>query len=174
MQLSPSMQAFVRHWGEMGARWGVNRSVAQIHALLYLADRPLASDEIVETLGIARSNVSNSLKELQSFHLVDLEHIPGDRRDQFRAKHDPWEMVIAIVEERKRREIDPALEMVRSCVATADEDGETPPHVQAKLAAMLELLEQLDELYRRIRRVPRPVLRRVVRLGDKIAGLIQG
>lgn len=173
MNLSPAMLTFIRHWGEMGARWSVNRSVAQIHALLYLADRPLPADEIVETLTIARSNVSTSLKELQSFHLVDLVHVPGDRRDHFVAKKDPWEMLLAIVEERKRREIDPALAMLRSCVDAAEADPDTPADVRRRLGDMLELLQQLDTLYDQMRRVPRPVLRRVVTMGDRIAKLIE-
>lgn len=173
MKLSPAMHSFVRHWGEMGARWGVNRSVAQIHALLYLSGRPLPADDLVEVLGIARSNVSTSLRELQNFNLIDLEHVPGDRRDHFRAKQDPWDMLLAIVEERKRREIDPALEMMRACVAAAEDDRETPAEVRARLVNMLKLLEQLDELYGRLRRVPRALLKRVVKLGDKITSLIQ-
>lgn len=173
MKLSSAMHSFVRHWGEMGARWGVNRSVAQIHALLYLSGRPLPADDIVEVLGIARSNVSTSLRELQNFSLIELEHVSGDRRDHFRAKQDPWDMLLAIVEERKRREIDPALEMMRTCVAAAEEDRETPPDVRARLINMLKLLEQLDELYGRLRRVPRALLKRVVKLGDKITSLIQ-
>jgi DNA-binding transcriptional regulator GbsR (MarR family) len=173
MKLSNAMQTFIRHWGEMGSRWSVNRSVSQIHALLYLADRPLPADEIVETLAIARSNVSTSLKELQSFNLVDLVHIPGDRRDHFAAKKDPWEMLLAIMEERKRREIDPALAMLQSCLADAEADTETPEPVRERLASMVELLEQLDTLYARMRRMPRPLLKRVVTMGDKIAHLIE-
>ena len=173
MKLSDAMRTFIRHWGEMGSRWSVNRSVSQIHALLYLADRPLAADEIVETLAIARSNVSTSLKELQSFNLVDLVHIAGDRRDHFAAKKDPWEMLLAIVEERKRREIDPALAMLQSCLDDAEADRETSAQVRERLAAMLELLRQLDTLYDRMRRLPRPILKRVVTMGDKIAHLIE-
>ncbi len=173
MKLSPAMHTFIRHWGEMGSRWSVNRSVSQIHALLYLADRPLPADEIVETLGIARSNVSTSLKELQSFGLVELIHVPGDRRDHFIAKQDPWEMLLAIMEERKRREIDPALAMLQSCVADAEADKETPREVRERLGSMLELLQQLDSLYDRMRRMPRPILKRVVTMGDKIAHLIE-
>ena len=172
MKLSSAMQTFIRHWGEMGSRWSVNRSVSQIHALLYLADRPLPADEIVETLGIARSNVSTSLKELQSFSLVELIHVTGDRRDHFAAKKDPWEMLLAIMEERKRREIDPALAMLQSCVADAEADAETPAQVRDRLGEMLELLQQLDTLYDRMRRMPRPVLKKVITMGDKIAHLI--
>jgi DNA-binding transcriptional regulator GbsR (MarR family) len=174
MKLSKPMLDFVRHWGEMGARWGVNRSVAQIHAVLYLADKPLTADEIVEMLGIARSNVSNSLKELQSFSLVELTHVMGERRDHFRAIQDPWDMVLAIIEERKRREIDPTFAMLRGCVDEAERDSATPAAARARLKAMLDVLKQVDEFYARIRRVPRPMLKRVVKFGDRIANLIGG
>jgi DNA-binding transcriptional regulator GbsR (MarR family) len=116
------MEKYVLHWGEMGARWGMNRSVAQVHALLYLADGPLPADEIVDTLAIARSNVSTSLKELQAWSLVRLVHVAGDRRDHFEARQDPWDMLMTIVEGRKRREIDPTLAMLRECAAEADAD----------------------------------------------------
>lgn len=172
MQLSGPMQDFVRHWGEMGSRWGVNRSVAQVHALLLLADRPLAADELVETLGIARSNVSNSLKELQSYRLVELVHLTGDRRDHFAAVPDPWDMVVAIVEERKRRELDPAIAMLRDCAAAADADPATPESARRRLAAVRDLVGELDQFYDRLVRIPRPRLRRLLKLGDKIAGLL--
>src|SRR3954464_10857908 len=113
MQLTEPMRRYVLHWGEMGQRWGVNRSVAQVHALLYLSDTPLVADDIVEALGVARSNVSTSLKELQSWELIRLVHVPGDRRDHFEAKHDPWDVLMTIVEGRKRREIDPTIAMLR-------------------------------------------------------------
>jgi DNA-binding transcriptional regulator GbsR (MarR family) len=174
MNLSPAMQAFVTHWGAMGDRWGVNRSIAQIHALLYLSDEPLPAETIAETLGLARSNVSTALRELQGYGLVEVTHLAGDRRDFLRAKQDPWDMLLAIVEERKRREIDPALDMLRACEAEAAADGgATPDSVRARLTAMRALLEQLDELYGRMRRIPRPLLRRVVTLGERIARLVQ-
>ena len=172
MHLSPAMQTFIRHWGEMGARWGVNRSVAQIHALLYLSEKPLPADDIVEMLSIARSNVSTSLKELMSYSLVDRVHVASDRRDHFHAKEDPWDMLRAIAEERKRREVDPALLMVRTCVDAAKADGQTPPHARERLARMLDLLEQLDSFYMRMKNVPPPVLKRMVTMGDKIVRMM--
>ncbi|MGH6892218.1 MAG: GbsR/MarR family transcriptional regulator [Dongiaceae bacterium] len=172
MNLSPAMEAFVRHWGEMGARWGVNRSIAQMHALLYLSDRALPADEIADTLGIARSNVSSGLRELQNYQLVELEHMPGDRRDHFRAKPDPWDVMFAIIEERKRREIDPALALVRTSVAAAETDGVTPTYAQERLNAMLDLLQELDDLYGKLRKIPRSVLRGVTKLGEKITRML--
>src|SRR5215470_2262031 len=127
MRLTPIMERYILHWGEMGTRWGVNRSVAQIHALLYLSSTPLTAEEIADTLGLARSNVSNSLHELQGWGLISLTHLFGDRRDHFEAKTDLWELLLTIVEERKRREIDPTLAMLRQCMLEAEEDKETAP-----------------------------------------------
>ncbi|MGA0603944.1 GbsR/MarR family transcriptional regulator [Caulobacter sp. KR2-114] len=172
MRLSPAMNRYIVHWGEMGQRWNVNRTVAQIHALLYLAEAPMAADEIVETLGVARSNVSTSIKELLGWDLVRLVHIPGDRRDHFEARQDPWDMLMTIVEGRKRREIDPTLAILRECVAAADADGETPPAVREKLRRMLDLTQKLSAWYEQIRNVPRPVLMKLLGLGAKITALV--
>ena len=172
MQLTPVMQRYVLHWGEMGQRWGVNRSVAQIHALLYLADTPLNAEEIAGLLGIARSNVSTSLKELQSWELIRLTHLPGDRRDHFEAKQDPWDMLMTVVEGRKRREIDPTLEMLRNCVAEAETDQATPATVKAKMVAMNTFMEELTGWYEQMRDVPQPVLRKLLSLGAKITAFL--
>lgn len=172
MRLTPAMRRYVVHWGEMGSRWNVNRTVAQIHALLYLADGPVAADEIVETLGVARSNVSTSIKELLGWELVKLVHLPGDRRDHFEAKQDPWDMLMTIAEGRKRREIDPTLAILRDCVADAQADGETPPQVRAKLERMLDLTQRLSAWYEQISGVPRPVLMKLLGLGAKITSLV--
>src|ERR1700710_2348421 len=122
MNISPTEQKYILHWGEMGTRWGVNRTVAQIHALLFLSNRPLPAEEIAETLNVARSNVSNSLKELQSWGLVRIAHQVGDRRDHFVALQDVWEIFRVIVEERKKREIDPTLTVLRQCALEAEND----------------------------------------------------
>jgi len=172
MDLTPVMQRYVLHWGEMGQRWGVNRSVAQIHALLYLADHPLNAEEIAQLLGIARSNVSTSLKELMGWELIRMTHLPGDRRDHFEAKQDPWDMLMTVVEGRKRREIDPTLEMLRACVAEAETDKATPAHVKAKMAAMRGFMEELTGWYEQMRDVPQPVLRNLLSLGAKITALL--
>ncbi|MEO8113470.1 MAG: MarR family transcriptional regulator [Phenylobacterium sp.] len=172
VDLTPVMQRYVLHWGEMGQRWGVNRSVAQIHALLYLADRPLNAEEIAETLGVARSNVSTSLKELQGWELARLTHLAGDRRDHFEARHDPWDMLMTVVEGRKRREIDPTLAMLRACVAEAETDRVTPEAVKAKMAAMGAFMEELNGWYEQMRDVPRPMLRKLLRLGARITAFL--
>ena len=172
MRLTPAMSRYILHWGEMGSRWNVNRTVAQIHALLYLADGPVPADEIVESLGVARSNVSTSIKELLGWELVRLVHLPGDRRDHFEAKQDPWDMLMTIAEGRKRREIDPTLAILRACVADARADGETPPQVRAKLERMLDLTQRLSAWYEQIRGVPRPVLMKLLGLGARITSLV--
>ena len=166
------MQRYVVHWGEMGARWGINRSIAQVHALLYLAEAPLDAEEIGETLGIARSNVSTSLKELQGWELVRLVHQPGDRRDHFEAKHDPWDMLMAIVEGRKRREIDPTLEGLKSCTADAEADPDTPETAKARLRDMRAFLEQWGGWYEQMRHVPRPLLIKLLNGGTRITSMI--
>src|SRR5262245_52096961 len=121
-KLTPVQQKFVLHWGEMGTRWGINRTVAQIHALLYISPKPLNAEEIVETLNVARSNVSTSLKELQGWGIVKLVHVLGDRRDHFESLKDVWEMFRVVLDERKKREIDPTLSMLRACIAEAGKE----------------------------------------------------
>jgi DNA-binding transcriptional regulator GbsR (MarR family) len=172
MRLTAIMERYVLHWGEMGTRWGVNRSVAQIHALLYLAPAPITAEEIADTLGLARSNVSTSLKELQSYGLVSLTHVLGDRRDHFEAKKDLWEMLLTIVEERKRREIDPTLAMLRECVAAAETDRETDPAIKERIARMLEFMQTLTSWYEQVSRLPKSTLVTLMKMGGKIARFV--
>src|SRR5205809_6507238 len=141
MELTPIMQRFILHWGEMGARWGINRTVAQIHALLYLCDRPLNAEEIADTLGVARSNVSNSLRELQSWGIVRIAHVMGDRRDHFESLKDVWQMFQIIVEERKRREVDPTIAMLKACEAELKQTGPADNYTAARLSEMTEFFE---------------------------------
>src|SRR5215510_12570311 len=137
MQLTPLIQKFILHWGEMGTRWGINRTVAQIHALLFLSQKPLTADEIAELLGVARSNVSNSLKELQGWGIVKVVHVMGDRRDHFESMKEVWEMFRVIMDERKRRETDPTLALLRECVAEAKKGGAPEAETRTRLANML-------------------------------------
>lgn len=174
MQLTPSIERFVLHWGEMGGRWGVNRSVSQIHALLYLAGEPLTAEEIAETLSLARSNVSNSLRELQSWELIEITHIMGDRRDHFRAKTDIWEMLTVIMDGRKKREIDPTVAVLNRCVADAHKDAATPKDAEARMTEMLAFLTELSGWYEKIRAVPAPTLMKLMRMGSKVAKLVGG
>jgi DNA-binding transcriptional regulator GbsR (MarR family) len=163
------MERYVLHWGEMGARWGVNRSVAQIHALLYLSPQPLTAEEISDTLALARSNVSTSLRELQGWGLVSLSHALGDRRDHFEAKTDLWDLLLTIVEERKRREVDPTLTMLRQCVLEADDDKETDPEVKARIARMLTFLETLAIWYAQMRGLQKSTLVALMKMGARVA-----
>ena len=165
--LGPVQQKFVLHWGEMGIRWGINRTVAQIHALLYLSPKPLNADDIVETLGVARSNVSTSLKELQGWRIVKLVHVMGDKRDHFESMKDVWEMFRLVLDERKRREIDPTLQVLRECIAEAKTDRSTDKSTQQRLRELCEFFETTVAWYEQLRLWPMSAVTKLVRLGDK-------
>jgi DNA-binding transcriptional regulator GbsR (MarR family) len=172
MQLTPLMERYVLHWGEMGTRWGVNRTVAQLHALLYLSPTPLTADEIAATLTVARSNVSTSLKELQSWGLVTVTHVMGDRRDRFTTKGDTWTMLTTIMEERKRRELEPTLSLLRQCVLESENDEDTPAEVKARIEHMLAFVSTLTEWFDQVKGLPRPTLVALMKMGTKIAELM--
>lgn len=152
MKLTPITERFILHWGEMGNRWGVNRTVAQIHALLFLSESPLTAETMAEVLHVARSNISTSLRELQSWGLVRTVHVIGDRRDHFEAHHDVREIFRVVVEERKKREIDPTLTVLRSCVTEAGK--ETPAAVRKRMKDTLEFLELLASVYDEVKNLP--------------------
>lgn len=166
------LQRFVLHWGDLGGYWGVNRSVGQIHALLYVAERPLTAEQVANTLGLARSNVSNSLKELQAWGLVRRVPILGDRREHFEAETDIWEVAAKIVAGRKEREIDPALATLRACVQAAEDDPAAGRVAVERLRRMLEFTETLTRWYEQMVTVPRPKLMALIRLGARIAVLL--
>ena len=168
MKLTPVMEKFVVHWGEMGTRWGVNRTVAQIHALLYLSPEPLNAEEISETLGVARSNVSTSLKELMSWRLIKVIHVLGDRRDHFESLKDLWEIFNCVVEERKKREIDPTLTILRQCELEATHDKGTPEEIKQRIKDMTEFLETLTGWYEQMSSIPKATVMKLVKLGSKI------
>lgn len=172
MKLSPTMQKFVLHWGEMGSRWGVNRTVAQIHALLFLANDPMNAEEISETLGVARSNVSTSLKELQSWGLVRVIHVMGDRRDHFDSQKDVWDIFFLIIEGRKKRELDPTLTTLRDCVLESEDDPETPSETKRRIKETLAFLEQTTGWFDQMRRLERPTLLKLLKLGGKVQSLL--
>lgn len=167
--LPPALLRFVVHWGEMGDRWGVNRSVAQIHALLFVADRPMTAEEIAERLGMARSNVSTSLKELQGWTLVRRVHVLGDRRDHFEAEADMFEMVRRIAEGRKARELDPTLALLKGCARDAQDDARISPGARKRLAAMLDFMTSVDRAFDEVMRLPSPVLSRLIKMGGTLA-----
>jgi len=172
MKLTPTTEKYVLHWGEMGTRWGTNRTVAQIHALLYLSPAPLPADEIVELLGVARSNVSTSIRELQSYGIIKTVHRLGDRRDHFEATHDLWELFMQIAEERKRRELDPTLTMLRQCMLEADNDKALDKLTKERMQRMLEFTETMTDWYEQVRSIPKPTLVKLMKLGAKIAKFV--
>jgi DNA-binding transcriptional regulator GbsR (MarR family) len=169
MTLAPTIQKYILHWGEMGTRWGVNRTVAQIHALLFLSNQPLPAEDIAETLNVARSNVSNSLKELQSWGLVRITHIAGDRRDHFLALQDVWEIFRVIVEERKKREIDPTLTVLRECAREAENDPALEQATKVKMDQVLDFLEMLTATYGDYKHLPPATMQRFLKMGGKVA-----
>lgn len=168
----PELEAFILHWGEMGTHWGVNRSVAQIHALLYLAESPLHAEEISESLKLARSNVSTALKELQAYGIVRRAHVSGDRRDHFVAETDLWEMLMRISAERKRREIDPTLEFLAELKERMDVRGTVPPHIRTRIADMHQFIGTLALWYDQMRKLPRPTLSALMKLGGRVARFV--
>ncbi len=166
-----AIERFVLHWGEMGTAWGVNRSVAQIHALLFVSDRPLSAEDIAEHLGMARSNVSTSLRELTGWSLVRRVHTMGDRRDYYEAEADMFEMVRRIALGRKAREIDPALSVLRACVAEAKGDSRVSAGVRKRLGAMLEFTETVDKSFGEIIALPASTLMTLLKMGGALARL---
>lgn len=170
----PEARAFILHWGEMGNEWGVNRSVAQIHALLYLSDRPLHAEEICDALGLARSNVSNGLKELQGYTIVRRVHVEGDRRDHFLAETDLWDMLMKIAAERKRREIDPTIELLAQLSESLAKRDDVPEHVRQRIGRMHEFIGTLSGWYADVRHLPKSTLVRLMKLGRGIARFLPG
>jgi DNA-binding transcriptional regulator GbsR (MarR family) len=172
MQLSSLVQSFVLHFGEMGSRWGINRTVGQIYALLFVADRPLNADDLVESLGLSRGGVSMGLKELQSWNLVQLRHLPGDRRDHYTTPEDVWAIMRTLVEERKKREIDPTLTTLRDLLMAAPQ-GPADVHAQARMAAMHDQIELLTAWYADIEKLETERLVQLLSLGSKIAKVLE-
>ena len=175
--LSPVQERFILHWGEMGTRWGINRTVAQIHALLYIAPRPLPAEDIAGLLAVARSNVSTSLKELQGWGIVRLVHVMGDKRDHFESMRDVWELFRVVLDERKKREIDPTLAMLRECIADAEADDATDEYTETRLRDLKTFFETTMGWYQTVRAWPTAALIRFLKLGDKtlkLLGLARG
>ena len=173
MELKPVAKRFVLHWGEMGSKWGVNRTVSQIHALLFIAGRPMHAEEITETLGVARSNVSNSLKELQNWELIRVVHQMADRRDHFETTTDVWELFRTVVRERKQREFDPTVAMLRECLEDPDlakEEAGTQNRIRETQQLMQTLSSWADEMLR----LSPTTLVKVMKLGARIQQFIRG
>ena len=172
MALNPAQQQFILHWGEMSSRWGINRSMAQIHALLYLSEAPLNAEQIGEQLSLARSNVSTSLRELQAWGIVRVTHRLGDRRDYFQAVTDVWQLFLTILEERKKREIDPTLQMLRGCLAEQQGTDEGTSHTAERMRDLLEMLETLVSGYEQLHRLSPSTQRKVLSMGSKLEKIV--
>jgi DNA-binding transcriptional regulator GbsR (MarR family) len=166
--LSSIQQKFILHWGEMGLRWGINRTVAQIHALLYLSPKALTAEEICESLGVARSNVSNSLRELQNWGIVKVVHVMGDRRDHFESMKDVWEMFRIVLAERKKREVDPTIEMLRGAVDELEKSGSKDTYSRERLGEMKEFFETMSSWYNQVNQLPTPAVVKFVKMGEKL------
>lgn len=171
-KLAPAVERFILHWGDMGSQWGVNRSVAQIHALLFVSERPLTAEDIAETLGMARSNVSNSLRELIAWKLVRRVPLMGDRRDHFEAETDLLVMVTRIAQGRKEREIDPAAAALRACMAEAEGDPRVSPVARERLAEMQLFVETLNRWYDQMLGVPPAKIMALIRMGAKVVNFL--
>ena len=171
-ELTPAMQDFILHWGEMGSSWGINRTVAQVYAMLYLSPSPLTADEICDTLSLARSTVSTALHELQSWGVIRVIHVLGDRRDHFETMHDIWEMFRVILNERKRREFDPTLTVLRKTASAFAEDETCDPTSREKVAEMLDLFESITTAYNQVEKMPTETIKKMAKLGDSLAKII--
>ena len=172
MKLSPLSQDFVLHFGEMGSRWGINRTVGQIYALLYVSPHPLNADEIAEALAFSRSNVSMGLKELESWHLTKLQHLPNDRREYFTAPEDIWAIFRTLAEERRKREIDPTLTMLRGALL-ASADNNEDRYAQQRMKQMHYLIEMATLWFNDIQRLDPNTLKQLMSMGAKVTKLLE-
>ena len=170
MKLTPAKEKFILHWGEMGTKWGINRTVAQIHSLLHISAQPLTAEEIADTLDVARSNVSNSLKELQNWGIVKVVHVMGDRRDHFESIHDIWILFQTIMDERKRRELDPTATVLRECVLAAKEEGDEL--AARRLAELSDFVDTMSTWYTQLRRLPPGGWKQLAKMGGAMGKLL--
>lgn len=171
--LTPVMKKIILHWGEMGSSWGINRTVAQIYALLYLSPDPLTADEISAHLSIARSTVSTGLHELQAWGVVKVLHELGDRRDHFTTMNDIWEIFRVILDERKRREIDPTLEVLQESVQELHSHPDDQTYVSERVYDMLDFFENVTDVYEQFARIPTGRLKELFRMGNKLSGIVE-
>jgi len=171
--MNPILEKLVLHWGEMGSRWGISRMVAQIHALLYFSAKPMAADEIVEAMGVARSHVSNSLRELQTWGVVKVVRIAGDRREYFESIKDIWQLFEVLLDERKRRELDPTLKVLREAKAQVEDGAKIDTQTRERLGQMLDFFELMDGWFGDVRRMPLATRIRLVKLGAKLRSWLE-
>lgn len=172
MKLTPFMQDFILHWGEMGTKWGTNRTVSQIFALLYLSEKPLNAEEISDTLSVARSNVSTSIRELQSWRVIRIVNVLGDRKEYYTTLDDMWEMFRIILEERKKREIDPTLSVLRQCLIKAVDGGHGETYATKNLKELTEFFELVTSLYDQMNRFSPQQIKQLLKMGDKVVNLV--
>ncbi|MBN1305793.1 MAG: hypothetical protein JXA13_15250 [Anaerolineales bacterium] len=170
--LTPTAQKFIIHWGEMGERWGINRTIAQIHALLYITSKPLNAEEICDALSLARSTVSVGLRELQNWKIVKVVHVLGDRTDHFETLGDVWEMFRVIVNNRKCQELDPTLEMLREAVGILETNQEDP-HTLKKLTGMLDLFETVSSVYEQAKDIPTKTVVRIAKMSNIVSKILK-
>ena len=170
--LTPVQQKFILHWGRMGTQWGINRTVAQIHALLYLSPQPIGRGNDCGNPGGGRSNVSTSLRELEGWGIIKSAHVLGDRREHYESLHDVWELFRIVLDARKQREMDPTLALLRDCVAEAKESKGEDSVTRERLAGLLEFFETTSGWYAQIRRMPIKTVRKFVKMGDKVLQLL--
>ena len=177
MELTNATREFITHWGEMGTRWGINRTVAQIHALLFISEVPLTADEISDTLSVARSTVSTGLHELQSWDLVRIVHLLGDRRDHFVTYSDVWEMFSIVLNERRRREMDPTLATLRAILAELRQNASEDAYTRQKLKELLDFFETMMSLYEQLENMPLSTVKNIAKMGNlagKLLGMMPG
>ncbi|UTF60351.1 GbsR/MarR family transcriptional regulator [Gilvimarinus sp. DA14] len=169
--MSPLIESFVRHFGEMGSRWGINRTVGQMYAYIVLSDEPVNADELASELKVSRSNVSMGLKELQSWNLVRLMHVPGDRKDYFTAPEDVWEIAMTLINERRKREIDPTLTVMRDLLMENPRSS-GDQYAQKRIEDMYQLIEMLTQWSREIQQLSPKQISRMLKLGAGVSKLL--
>jgi len=170
--LSPLQRKFILHWGEMATWWSISRSVAQVHALLYIKGEPMHAEAISEALDLARSNVSTSIKELQTWGIIRTVHVMSDRRDHFESLGDVWEMFRKVLEERRRRELEPTIRLLRECSAEAEEAGKPEATTRKRVDALLEFMEAADAWYVQSRKLSPAMFARFMKTGSKIGSML--
>jgi len=172
MKITPTINKYIHHWGEMGIRWGTNRSVAQIQALLYLSPKPLTNVEISELLNISKSTVSTNLRELQNYGLVVMKHLEKDREDYFESIHDVWELFRVIIEKRKEKELSPTLKMLKECSIEIETEDEAEQITRERIHNMLSFVDSINDWYEKIRSISNSTLRKIMKLGNAITSLV--
>ena len=172
MKITPTINKYIHHWGEMGIRWGTNRSVAQIQALLYLSPKPLTNLEISELLNISKSTVSTNLRELQNYGLVVMKHLEKDREDYFESIHDVWELFRVIIEKRKEKELSPTLKMLKECSIEIEIEDEAEQITRERIHNMLSFVDSINDWYEKIRSISNSTLRKIMKLGNAITSLV--